>query len=129
MSWTIFFDMHSGGGTKEPPYELILIEAPIDDAVSVFYSRFGHSPYRVTCTCCGEDYSVDEYETLEKATAYHRNCAWVNGGWVERGAYGGGLYKTLAKFINQEDVLVIPSDEIRDYERKADVPQQGYIWV
>lgn len=74
MAWTQFMDMHSGGGTKEEPYQHIYIEAPEDEAKTIFYNRFGHSPDRVTCTCCGSDYSVSESPTLRQATAYERNC-------------------------------------------------------
>ena len=73
MTWTRFMDMHSGGGRKGPA-EKIIIEAPEDEARVVFYNRFGLSPDRVTCTCCGEDYSVTEGDTLEQITAYDRNC-------------------------------------------------------
>lgn len=74
--WTRFMDMHSGGGLKED-YALIFIEAPEGEAEVIFYNRFGHNPYRVTCTCCGEDYSVDGYDSLAEATAYDRHCAYV----------------------------------------------------
>ena len=70
--FTQFWDMHSGGGCKEEPYENIYIEAPKEKAVMVFFNRFHHSPFRVSCTCCGEDYSVNEYKTLKDATAFHR---------------------------------------------------------
>lgn len=72
--WTQFWDMHSGGGTKEAPYERIYIEAPRDEAEVIFYNRFGHNPNRVSCTCCGEDYSIDEHEDLAQLTGFHRNC-------------------------------------------------------
>ena len=76
MSWTRFFDMHSGGRTKLPPYEYIYIEAPKKEAISVFYSRFKRNPNNVTCHCCGEDYSIREADGLDQATAYERNCLW-----------------------------------------------------
>src|SRR5688572_7477224 len=72
--WTQFWDMHSGGGAKEKPFEKIYIEAPADEAKVVFYNRFGHNPERVTCTCCGEDYTVDSHESLARLTGFHRNC-------------------------------------------------------
>ena len=74
MVWTRFMDMHSGGGTKEPPYEYIYIEAPESEARVIFYNRFGHNPERVTCSCCGDDYSISEEETLQQITAFERNC-------------------------------------------------------
>lgn len=81
--WTRFMDMHSGGGCKEPPYDKILIEAPEDEARRVFYAKFGHNPERVTCTCCGEDYSITESPTLSDATAYDRGCIWIKPVWAE----------------------------------------------
>lgn len=71
--WTRFMDMHSGGGSKEP-WAKILIEAPEAEAKVIFYNRFGHNPERVSCTCCGDDYSIDEHVSLEHATAFDRNC-------------------------------------------------------
>lgn len=69
MTWTKFSDMHSGGGVKESPYETIYIEAPQKEAEIIFYNRFGHSALRVSCTCCGEDYSVYESEPPDQSTA------------------------------------------------------------
>lgn len=74
MTWTQFRDMHSGGDTKCLPYENIFIQAPEKEAVSVFYSRFKRSPKRVTCTCCGQDFSILEYPSLKQATGFERNC-------------------------------------------------------
>jgi hypothetical protein len=66
--------MHSGGGLKEPPYSLIYIEAPEEEAKVIFYNRFGHNPERVSCTCCGDDYSIEEDESLAQLSGYHRGC-------------------------------------------------------
>ncbi len=89
MTYTRFMDMHSGGGLKEAPYDKIFIEAPKDEARVIFYNRFGHSPDRVTCTCCGDDYSYDDGESLAELSAYDRNCAteyfYVDNGEVAEG--------------------------------------------
>ena len=114
--WTQFWDMHSGGGSKEP-YEQIYIEAPQAEAEVIFYNRFGHSPHRVTCTCCGSDYAVDEYETLAEATEYQRN-----------GAFGAKKQNT-SQYVKNKDVLVIRSKDIQESERHGDVPSQGYVWL
>ncbi len=76
-AWTQFHDMHSGGGSKEK-WDRVYIEAPKAEAVAVFFNRFGHNPSRVSCACCGEDYSITESESLGQATAYDRHCefAW-----------------------------------------------------
>ena len=70
--WTHFWDMHSGGGSKEK-WSHIYIEAPEREAMVIFYNRFGHNPHRVSCTCCGSDYSISE-GTIDQITAYHRGC-------------------------------------------------------
>ena len=153
MTWTRFMDMASGGSQKEPPYEYILIEAEEKEAQIIFYNRLGHNPNRVTCTCCGEDYSISENESLEQITAYDRNCAYVyyeidgtevpkkealekslsfrtsaRKGYVERvGEYG--KYQKLENYLEEDTVLVIRSHEIKDSERKGSLPDQGYIWI
>lgn len=73
MTWTHFWDMHSGGSLKEK-WSHIYIEAPEAEAKRIFYNRFDHNPDRVTCTCCGPDYSISSEESLLRLTGYHRNC-------------------------------------------------------
>ena len=140
--WTQFWDMNSGGGTKEPQSQ-IYIEAPEDEACRVFYNRFGHSPHRVSCTCCGADYSVSEEPTLREITGYQRNCDYVTDpsgkescyfepdvvspkGWKVDPGYGDHV--PLEDYVQQDDVLVIREDEIADHERMGEIPEQGYVW-
>jgi hypothetical protein len=125
MSWTLFWDMHSGGGTKEPPYEKIYIEAPEKEAVIIFYNRFSHNPHRVTCACCGPDYSISEDESLEEKSSYHRRPKDFR--------FNDNLdeadLQPIDEYIACEDVLVIRSDEIKPEERIGDIPTQGYVWM
>jgi hypothetical protein len=173
--WTRFMDMHSGGATKVvkrkngtftegsrfsnakgQDINRIYIEADEVTAKVIFYNRFGHNPERVTCTCCGEDYSISSDESLEQLTAFDRNChytyfdpkgnevpeskAWVQGKGIKRGYSSGyaerksekyslGEYQSLDDYRQREDVLFIPASEIKDSEREGDVPEQGYVWV
>jgi len=119
MTWTSFMDMHSGGGCKEPPYEYIYIELPRDMAEVYFYNRFGHSPERVTCTCCGRDYSLSESETLESATEYERR---------------GGIFRdrnrtlTVDEYEADPEVLIIRSADIDKSMCEGYVPERGYVW-
>jgi hypothetical protein len=69
--WTQFWDMSSGGGQKLK-WHYIYIEAPEEQAITIFKEMFGRNPYNVTCACCGSDYAVDAYPTLEEATEFHR---------------------------------------------------------
>ena len=157
MMWTQFMDMHSGGGAKEE-WKYIYIEAPEKEAVTIFYNRFDHNPYRVTCTCCGDDYSVSEseYETLEEATAYERGCdyayfnkdgieipqneAWIRGTGDEDGCYSKYVerpskekyapkYVPLKEYLKNPKINVIYKENILPKERTGDVPKQGYVWV
>jgi len=110
--WTHFYDMHSGGGTKEAPYEHIYIEG--DNAVGVFYARFGHHPHRITCTCCGGDYSISSNESLEELTRYHRKYDRL----------------TLEQFLAHDDVLVIRNEDITAEERSHSADSVGgWQWV
>jgi hypothetical protein len=132
--WTHIYDMHSGGGTKEPPYEHIYIEAPEDEAISVFYSKFGHNPNRITCTCCGQDYSIYDGESLEQLTGYHRGCAYdrLAQEYLEEQSksHSYNKYKTLDDYLASSDVLVVSAEDIENegLSRTADVPHEGWTW-
>lgn len=119
--WCQFMDMHSGGHCKEKPYEYIYIEAPLKEAKVIFYNRFGHNPDRVTCTCCGEDYSITESDSLEQASGYERKAKY------DSEKYTGGL--PLEDYLEMGNVLVIYDQGIADSERVGEVPQQGHVWV
>ena len=80
--WTQFWDMHSGGGQKAANHK-IYIELPQEEAIAYFEKKFGLDPYHVTCDCCGEDYSIEEYDSLGEATAYDRGCGYDEDGYVE----------------------------------------------
>lgn len=157
--WTEFMDMCSGGGVKEPPYEYIYIEAPEEEAKVIFYNRFGHNPERVTCTCCGDDYSISSHESLAQLTGYHRNCRSLETPRLPDGLYDNdnpviksslyleadepvpegyslyvhslsrGKYQTLEQYRANSYALFIHADEIKPEWRIGEVPAQGYVWV
>lgn len=70
-NWTSFWDMHSGGGTKTP-YEMIFIEADEEEAIKIFKDKFDQDPTDTACSCCGQNFSIDSYKSLEEATEFHR---------------------------------------------------------
>jgi hypothetical protein len=126
MVWTQFHDMHSGGGTKED-YNQIFIQAPQDEAELIFYNRFGHNPYRVTCSCCGEDYSITEAATLEQATGYERACAYDKTGYLEH--HNGNKwqkYRTVAEYIASDEAFFIWEADIKDEERHGELLRSGW---
>ncbi len=130
--WTQFMDMHSGGGLKEK-YDYIYIEAPENEAEIIFYNRFGHNPNRVSCTCCGNDYSITEGESLERVTAYERGCRYDNEkrDYVEEpdARYSYKSYMTLEEYKNRASALFIYAKDIKPNERVGDVPTEGYVWM
>lgn len=154
--WTHFWDMHSGGSQKLD-WGHIFIEAPEDEAKIIFYNRFGRNPERVTCTCCGEDYSISEHDSLEQATGYHRGCAYgywniitgeevaadvawkmgegmqvgYDGGYVERADQRFGLrkHKTLEEYLKTGEAFAIYNKDIKPEERVGNVPSEGYHWI
>jgi hypothetical protein len=79
--WTSFMDMHSGGSIKikenGKDIQYIYIEGERKTAEWYFTQLFERDPDHVSCVCCGSDYSVEEYPSLEKATAYARNCLTI----------------------------------------------------
>lgn len=147
-------DIHSGGGQKLD-WAYIFIEAPEREAAIIFQNRFGRNPHRVTCTCCGKDYSLTESSDLAQATAFERGCdseytdeqgnVYSDDDWyklpiekrrtlkfryVERAAtkYHWRSYKTLDEYLKSTEVLVIPSSEIKPEERSGELHEEGYVW-
>lgn len=112
--WTSFWDMHSGGGRKLSA-SMIYIEAPEEQAVTVFKNRFNRNPYWATCPTCGSDYSIDEHESLERATAYLRDCEWSN---EAKGYVEGEKSIPLDRYIKNQgtDIMVIYKDDINPSE-------------
>lgn len=65
-----YFDMSSGGSEKTD-YSVIIIEADDEsEASSIFEERFEIDPYNTTCYCCGPDFSISEYVSIEDAREY-----------------------------------------------------------
>lgn len=133
IPWTRFYDMHSGGGLKED-WSKIHIQAPEDEACIIFQNRFGHNPYRVTCTCCGSDYSVSSDIDLAQLTGYDRECDMDSNSYIEqRGKYYDGTprpnYQTLEQYLYSPDALFIKAEDIKPEEREGELKRQGYIWM
>lgn len=142
--------MHSGGSQKEP-FSILYIQAPEREARSVFYSRFGHNPERVTCSCCGSDYSVssDPSASPEEITGFHRNAFYavpkakhldysqakyfdrredIPDDWEIRRDMGEREVLSLEDYFAQDDIAVIYAKEIEEYERHVTVPDELGMW-
>jgi hypothetical protein len=61
------------------PFPVVFIEAEREEAIEIFRTTFDRNPNYATCNCCGADFSISEYPTLEEATAFSRGCKWVRG--------------------------------------------------
>lgn len=154
--WTCFMDMHSGGGLKED-YSYIYIQAPQDEAEVIFYNLFGHSPNRVTCTCCGEDYSIGEHKSFADASGFERGCKSlmpqrdpdtkkyiplpedIKTYWEADEEPPAGFefderfsihaeYFPVDAYLKHKDVKVVFAEDIPDSAREGEVPQEGYVW-
>jgi hypothetical protein len=64
--FTAFFDMSSGGSDKTE-FEYIVIEGSESEAAEIFCNTFNRDPYNTTCECCGQDYSIETYDSLQEA--------------------------------------------------------------
>ncbi len=111
--FTLFYDMHSGGECQEPPFEQIYIEAEEDEARTIFYHRFGHSPEDVCCSCCGENYWLFEGETLEELSARDRGCRAIRGDVYDLRT----ARVSVETFEKRPDILVIRACQIQPFER------------
>lgn len=70
--WVKFMDMLSGGYLKTK-WEYVYIESNSRlEAEKIFEEKTDRFAYHETCDCCGNDYSVDEAQTLEAVTEYER---------------------------------------------------------
>lgn len=148
-----FHDMHSGGGSKEPWGHIFIESDSEEEAKIIFYNIFGHNPERVTCTCCGEDYSISTHRDIAQATGYERGCKWSSEGYLEEGR--DERYKPMSYLENiaseylgknkevhncieisdgkkglfSMNYLIIPKDIIKDEWKIGSVPSQGYVWM
>lgn len=125
--WTKFMDMHSGGGLKNK-YEHIFIEADNEEvAINIFQNKYS-DPNNITCSCCGEDYSVSTEKTFALASAYERNNVWINKtepSGEKRGKYHDGPVETIpegwaSRYIGSvEDTWISIDDYLLSKEIKV----------
>lgn len=124
--WTLFWDMHSGGDLKLN-WSKIYVELPRDRAIEYFKTRFGRDPYNVTCSCCGEDYSISEEDTLEQVSGYHRNCAYdVNTDKYVESSDDSCYFIPLDDYRKLEDVLIISWEDMSKPISYADLKIDKY---
>lgn len=113
---TVFLDMHSGGDAKLQ-WEKIYIALPKKLARIVFENRFNRNPDNITCSCCGEDYSVNEYDNIYQATGYYRNCLFKDGEYIEEpnSKYHKKIIP-LEEYLKRKEILFIRDFEIKPEE-------------
>lgn len=109
--WTHFMDMHSGGRAKDK-FEHCYIQANKKMAIKIFRIKFGHDPEKVACSCCGENYSIHEGESLSQLSAFYRNCKWTKSGHIEKPEYPGKRVIPINEYCVSDGVKVISDSEI-----------------
>lgn len=98
-----FWDMHSGGAQKTP-YDKIYIRAYSEaEAIDKFEREFQRHPFNVTCQCCGEDFSISEYDTLAEACAYFRTTHTYDKDYNIIGT----ITVSLLNYLRKDSVCVI----------------------
>lgn len=124
--WTCFYDIGTAGYLKEPPYTEIYIEDNIDNAIKIFYSKFSHSPNRVTSTQAGSDYFIYSNESLDDLTSYFRNCKYD----INSNKYLPDEHSiSIKEYSEKPNVLFIHKSQISNDDKNVEVPTQGYVWV
>jgi hypothetical protein len=103
--WTQFWDMHSGGSLKEPPYDKIYIEASEVEACTIFYNVLGHNPHDVGCECCGPNYSIQEEKTIEELSKVHRT------------EWSSKEETPIEEYLKSPNILVLREEDIKPEER------------
>lgn len=156
--WTHFRDMNSGGRRKLQ-WKHIYIEAPQAAAEIIFYNRFKRNPNRITCTCCGPDYSISDEKDLAQITGFDRGCNTLKTPRFPDGRYDNDNpflkekyyyeidesppegfefddeytplydYCSLEDYIKRDNVLVIYRDDIDLGETFGSLPREGYVWA
>lgn len=122
-------DMHSGGSLKEDK-QYIYIEAPKEEAKVIFYNIYWHNPERVTCTCCWDDYSINESEDLIQATGYERGCDFDSKTkkYIESETGDSRrTYQSLDEYLKSNTIVVHYAKDIKPERREWDVPEQWYV--
>lgn len=114
MTWTRFMDMHSGGCAKTD-YEYIYIEADEDTAVNVFCNMFDEHPYSVACHCCGSNFSIGCYASLEDATKYERRNESLQD-YITRSDVKVVYWEELTPLLLEEATIVPHEDNYDDYD-------------
>jgi hypothetical protein len=87
--WTMFMDMHSGGGQKTK-YEYVYIKGTEEEAKRTFEKVLGRDPDHASCPCCGSDFGAIEYTSLTTAAKDNK---------LPR--------ETVQEHLHRKDVLVI----------------------
>ena len=130
--------MYSGGSQKEDWSEIYIQASSEEEAIKIFERRFDHHPHRVTCDCCGEDYSISSEKELSNITAFNRNCPWIyekgkslEGRYLEGNGKGKGKNKgekipdgyklgqscgkwmPLKEYREQKNVLILGENDIK----------------
>jgi hypothetical protein len=112
-TWTIFEDAFADGKIKFKNFELIIVQASQEEAIPLFMKITNVDPKKVTCKCCGQHFSIREYDSVFQATGFLRGCKFDKklGSYVEEeDDFSITRLTSMEEFLEKEEVLIIFAD-------------------
>jgi len=112
-NWTLFADAYADGKLKFKSFEWIIVEGKEKDALALFMDITNVDPKKVTCTCCGQHYSIREHDSVFQATAFERGCRFdktLECFVEEVSDFPIIHYTNVEDFIERDNVLIIFAD-------------------
>lgn len=120
MPCTLFADVHHPED-KSDTFIQCYIEAPAEEAITIFARKFGHNPMRIKNGA--QAYIYQEYANLEEATRgwrmHYKLGKWT---WEE--------IKTVEEYLEEagSDVVVVREAEIKSEWRRGGFVPTSYVW-
>lgn len=113
--WTLFEDAFAEATTKFHEYESIIVQGNLEKALPLFKAITKVDPYKITCQCCEQHFSIRDYDSVFQATGNYRNCNYdkeLNCYVEAQGIYG--IFIPLEEFLKKENTLIIFEDGTTD---------------
>lgn len=129
-NWTLFEDAFAEGTLKFHDYQWIIVEGKGEKAVRLFKDVTLLDPFKVTCKCCGQHYSIREYDSVFQATGYQRGCQYDKEleAYIEaQSDFPIVPYKPLEEFLKHSDVLIVYADGSTDRLIKERKDETGHF--
>lgn len=96
-----FQDLLSGGVLKVKGIDTIYMETTPGKSRDAFTAYFGFDPLNTYCDCCGKDFCISEFDSLEDATKQERT----------RDRDEHGKIPSIESYINRKDIQFVSLEE------------------